>query len=458
MLETISSWSAAKRPAVIEFFSVIPGFEFAAENNLAETWLDLTATADKSSQRRAALEILSFAESLKLDAERIRKLALAYRDTGNYSRSLATLKRTKMAGPQDSDMLLEIAARAARGDQQPVALESLALAESLAPDPERILKLAMAYRDIGGYSRSLAVLKRMKMRGPKDADMLLDMAARAARSGQRPAALESLAFAETLSLDPERRRRLAVAYWDLGGHSRSLALLKRAGLKGPKDADMLLDLAVRAQRDRQRQVALASLAFAESMSLEPESMRSLALGYRAMGESRSATRVRRRMGDEAGLELDQAEASAASGDGNSARTHLARVRDLSLVNEEARRLVLIYQGLREYAPALGVANRRVLARPEDARWRNDRGVLHALMGDQKEAIADWNSAIALNPDSLAPYLSLGSLYASMNRRKEALDLYQRAISRRRVTEDDGVLRQILAERQKLLAAQLHARD
>lgn len=455
VLEIIASWPAATRPAVIEFFSGVPGFEFAGKNASAEAWLDMADTAEKPNQRRAALEILASTAAKRpeaLDPGKMWSLALAYRDIGRYSRSLAIMKRPEMGGPKGADMLLDMAAMAAKSDKRREALEILAFAESAKLDPERMRRLALVYQDAGSCARSLAVMKRTDMADPKDVYMLLDMAARAARDNQRPAALAGLAFAESLRLDPERIRKVALAYRDIGGYARSLAVMKRADMTGPQDAGMLLDLAVRAARDNQRPAALASLAFAESLRLDPASMRSLALGYRALGESRSAARVRRRMGDDAGLELDQAETALASGDEKSALAHLARVRDSSLIEAEARRLVLLYQGLREYAGALEVVKRRMLARPGDARWRNDSGVLHALRGEREEAIADWNSAIALDPDCLATYLSLGSLYASVNHRKEALDVYQRAVSRRHTKEDADVLQRILAERGKLLAA------
>ena len=519
VLELMSSWPAEKRPALIEFFSGDAGFDFAAENELAQTWLDLTAAKGEDARRLAALEMLSFAESLKLDRVRTRKLAQTYRDGGDYSRSLAVMKRAKMDDAQDADMLLDLAARAARADQRPAALESLDYAGSLKPAPERIRALALAYRDVGGYSRALSVLKRMKLAGPEDADMVLDIAARAARAGQRPAALEGLAFAGTLSLDPARTRRaalaswdlaaygrsldvlrraelrgpgdvrmlltmaakaasagrrrealeslalaesakpdseglraLAVAYRDIGDYPRSLVLLKRADLKGPKDAAMLLDLAVRAGRDGRRPEALAGLAFAETLSLEPESMRGLAQGYRALGESHSAARVRRRMGDEDGVWLDEAESAAASGDRAFALARLARVREPRLVEDEARRLVLLYQGLREYARALEVVRRRTVVHPNSAQWRNDSGVLHSLLGEPDQAVSDWNSAIVLDPDRLGPYLCLGSLYASLNRREEALKVYEQALARRHSKEDAAVLTRILAGRRSLLAA------
>ncbi len=519
VLETISSWPAAKRPAVIGFFSGIPGFEFAGNNNLAETWLDMAATAQLPNQRRTALEVLAFAEGMRLDPVRTRKLARANRDSGDYARSLAILKRMKSAGPEDADLLMDIAARAASSNQRPVALENLAFAASLKldpekmwslalayrdigsdsraaailmrpelagpkvfdllldmsaaaakggkrpealdmlafaeisnPDPERLRRLALAYHDAGRYDRALAVMKRTDMAGARDVYMLLDMAAKAARSGQRPAALESLAFAQSLKLDAEKLRALALAYRDIGDYTSALAVLKQARLSGPKDAGMLLDLAVRAARDDQRPAALASLAYAESLTLDGESLRELALGYRALGESRSLMRVRRFMGDESGLALDQAEAALAAGDRRSAAAHLARVRDAGLVDAEARRLVLLHQDLGEFSAALEVVNRRILAQPDDARWRNDSGVLHSLLGKRDEAIADWNSAIALDPDDLTSYLSLGSLYSSLNRREEALDVYQRAAARRHTKESSGVLRRILDERRKLLAA------
>ena len=119
---------------------------------------------------------------------------------------------------------------------------------------------------------------------------------------------------------------------------------------------------------------------------------------------------------------------------------------------EARRLVLMHQNLGDYRAALQVVKRRIRSHPGDAQWRNDSGVLYALLGERDEAISDWSSAIALDPDDLTPYLSLGSLYSSLNRREEALDVYQRAVARRHTKESAGVLRRILDERRKLLAA------
>ncbi|MEK7232705.1 MAG: tetratricopeptide repeat protein [Elusimicrobiota bacterium] len=156
--------------------------------------------------------------------------------------------------------------------------------------------------------------------------------------------------------------------------------------------------------------------------------------------------------DEGSLLFDRAEASLDGGDRTSALTHLARALKKSLSDEQFRHGVLLYQRIGEYALALEVVERRLQIRPDDARWRNDRGTLHSLMGRRKEAIADWNSAIALNRDLLAPYFSLGSLYVSLNQRQEARDLFQRALLRRPGKEESEAAKLILAEWMKLLPA------
>ncbi|MBI2788547.1 MAG: tetratricopeptide repeat protein, partial [Elusimicrobia bacterium] len=199
-----------------------------------------------------------------------------------------------------------------------------------------------------------------------------------------------------------------------------------------------------------RDAALASLAAAERASADPVFLRRLAAAYRDAGDSRAAGRVRRRAGDDAGLLLDRAEAAAAAGDRRGAAALLSRAASLGLDDDEARRVVLLRQSQGDYAGAAEVARARIVLRPVDARWRNDLGVLHSLMGRDDEAAADWAAAIALDPDGLAPYLSLGTLYSSAGRRRDALELYEKSLSRRHVPSEAGVLRRILEERRKLL--------
>ncbi|MDP3542334.1 MAG: hypothetical protein Q8T11_07705 [Elusimicrobiota bacterium] len=493
VLAVVSSWPPAKRPALLEFFAGVPGFEFAERNRFADAWLDMAATAGDSGQRRAALQMLAFAESLRLDPARTRKLAVAYRSHGEHARSLSVLKRAGPGGATDADLLLESASQALKDDRRAEALENLAFAEGLRLDDERLRGLALAYRDIGSYSRALAVLKRLDMKGTKGADLVMDMAAAAAKDARRPAALELLAYVEGLSLDARRARRLAILYRDLGACGRALAVMKRTTVARPEDVNLLLDLASAKTCSGERSAALASLAFAETLALDREMLHSLSFAYRDAGEySRSLAVMKRaglRDGADADILLDLSLRAAQNGRRGEALASLAaaepltsspaRLRRLAqgyhelgdargaarlrrrlggdepFGEEEARRRVLQLQGEGRHDGALAIVESRLRARPGDARWLNDRGVLRSLMGAGEEAASDWKAAIARDPDFPAPYLSLGSLYASTGRADEARALYDRALSRRGASA--AFLERIRAERAKLLQKDQPAR-
>ena len=383
VFEIVSSWPAARRPALIEFLEDAPALrDVIGKDAWAQVWLEAARRDLAAGDRRAALEHLDFAEKEGLSDEAKFRAAVSGLDGDGADFAALLLQRLRDRRPEQADRLLDAAAKAAKAGRPARALRILELADNcFSLDPERLRRAAVVARDAGGFSQELFVVKRLDLSGPKDADLLLDLAAAAAKSGRRPEALESLALAEGMRLDPERTRRLAA-------------------------------------------------------------------GYGGLGDSRGAARVLRRLQDDAGSWLDRAEAAAASGDRASALAAAARASSVSLADSDARRLVLIDQGLGEYARALEIADLRIRARPGDARWRSDRGVLHALLGEREAAVADWKSALALDPDLLAPYLSLGSLYASSHRRKEALDLYEKAMRRPRIKNDAGASRQILAERAK----------
>ena len=235
------------------------------------------------------------------------------------------------------------------------------------------------------------------------ADMFLNLAAAAGRLDGRGTALRCLALAEDLPLDPETARRVSFAYRDLGRFDRALNVLKRSEPNRPEDIRSFMDLAVRAEQSNQPKTALESLAAAEG----------------------------------------------SIGPGNAAA---ARASDGNLDDDVAHRLAGLYQENRDYVRALKVVNLRVRARPGDARWRNDRGVLRWLMGDRDGAAADLRSAIALDPGLLEAYLSLGSLNASRNRRREALEILQKGLARPRTKDDEEIARRIRAERERILSA------
>jgi len=361
---------------------------------------------------------------------------------GRPKEAAADLARALALDPQEYRAIRY--GRALLAGRRPEALKFLAPAEKdAAGDPYKLRKLALVYGDAGDYGRALDILKRSTPAGPADADLLLGMAARAANSGARPEARELLALAESLaSADPGRRRRLAFIYRDAGEYDRALDLMKRLTPLTPEDAGLFLDLGVRAEKAGRRRTALDSLAFAGSLNPDSARLLELARDYGELGEYRRAERAARRGRDVVAAWLYRAESAVAAGDRKSALAAAARARGGSPDDDESRRLVLIYQELGEYAPALEIADRRVRARPGDARWRSDRGVLRALLGESDAAASDWKAALSLDADLLAPYLSLGALYASQNRRDEAAELYRAALLRTRISGSPAASRRI----------------
>lgn len=58
---------------------------------------------------------------------------------------------------------------------------------------------------------------------------------------------------------------------------------------------------------------------------------------------------------------------------------------------------------------------------------NDRGFTRVLLGDFEEAEADFLTALALDPDAIAPLGNLASLYYNTNRKVEARPYLQRLL-------------------------------
>jgi tetratricopeptide (TPR) repeat protein len=226
-------------------------------------------------------------------------------------------------------------------------------------------------------------------------------------AGDGRAAVASLDSAEKDGLGDDEEFAAAAAALERGDEPFAALLLSRLRETRPERADRLLDMAATAAKSRRPAEAARILALAgKSFPLDPE-------------------RTRR----------------AASIDASFAAT--------SKDDDEARRRLLLHQERREYAAAMKIANGRVAARPRDARWRSDRGVLRALLGEREAAETDLKSALALDPDLLAPYLSLGSLYSSWGREKEAAALYIEALRRPQIGQDARSSRQVQAALEKL---------
>jgi tetratricopeptide (TPR) repeat protein len=134
--------------------------------------------------------------------------------------------------------------------------------------------------------------------------------------------------------------------------------------------------------------------------------------------------------------------AARSGDEAQARAALREAEGLDAGAAELRSIALVYQGLRDFPAALRLYDRLVAKDPSQARWRSDRGVLHALMGRTAAAIADLEAALARDPSLLTAYLTLGSLYAAQGDLRRAQNCYSQAARRADSRTPAPVLRMI----------------
>jgi tetratricopeptide (TPR) repeat protein len=102
------------------------------------------------------------------------------------------------------------------------------------------------------------------------------------------------------------------------------------------------------------------------------------------------------------------------------------------------------QERKDYWQALRILDRLVRGEPSDAKLRNDRGVVYALLGRRREAADEFAAALRLDPALASAYLSLGSLQAGLGRPREAARLYETAL-RKACPRLDAELCRLLAE-------------
>ena len=120
-------------------------------------------------------------------------------------------------------------------------------------------------------------------------------------------------------------------------------------------------------------------------------------------------------------------------------------------SSELHRRAMGYQERKDYGAALRILEQLRKEFPLNARFRSDRGVLHALAGDKKTAISDLEAAIRLDGRLPSAYLSLGVIFTSLGQPRKALDLYDRALLADCVRIDPATCDQILAARDELRA-------
>lgn len=282
------------------------------------------------------------------------------------------------------------------GDRAPAATRgslSATVKELLAywPIPDRLVILAGLAR-MPGQSEAPLRTASDEARGA------LEQAAKTGAASEE--SLRLLDYAERLAgADAGVARRVAEEYIRLKSPDRAVEALIRLAARTPRDRGLRFDLALTAHAAGRREAALLALAEARKLCVKAEDLRRLADVYREIGEpGRAAVLL-------TGLTADRTSPSDLA---DLARLHLS---------------------MREYDKSLRLLDELVRREPENARWRNDRGVALILLGRKEEAIAELRLSLAKDPGMMTAALSLGTLLSSTGRGREARDVYDRALAR-----------------------------
>ncbi|MBI5622397.1 MAG: tetratricopeptide repeat protein [Elusimicrobia bacterium] len=346
----------------------------------------------------------------------------------------AACERLDTLRPDDPAVQLACAEVAARAGAVAAAAGRLSRADSPGLRPQERRRLAACYRDIGEPARALAAFRKLLAGDapPASADLLA--AAEAAVSAEeRDEALRLLGAAEKAGLSLDETRRAAGLYGTLGASAASLRLLDKLSAQEPQTPSSLVERAASSAAAGRRSQALSRLEAALALGTTAEELRRAAAAFRNMGERNRAldlyAELVRREPGKAAAHIDLAQASADAGRREAALASLARGRGLRPTAEERRLIALAYLSLGSPADCLSLL-RTVPTSGQDAadRW-SDLGVCALQAGSRNEAEAAFRSSLRLDPGHLPAAAGLGSMLAGSGRAKEALAVYDRALSR-----------------------------
>ncbi|MDD5630035.1 MAG: tetratricopeptide repeat protein, partial [Elusimicrobia bacterium] len=333
-------------------------------------------------------------------------------------------------GPEDAGLWLEQADLAWRAKDRKLARESLARVRKERLDARQRAKMRGLCVDLGEYRAALEL----------EPDPL-EQAELARRAGDRTLALEALARARQRPLDARELARARGMYAELGEYRAALEL--HPGL---------LEQADLAARAGERRLALESLARARAGKLDAQELARARGIYAGLGEYRPALALLQEAlpssPEDSKLWLEQADLAARAGDRGLALESLERARAFGRKDDRLK-TALIYQELRMFGPALELLRRLAEEQPGNAGLLSELGVCLHLSGATPEAIRQLRAAIALDPDRLPAYLTLGYIYTESRRDQEARDVYSAALARPPAPGQEA-LRRLLTDARGLL--------
>jgi predicted Zn-dependent protease len=395
---------------------------------------------------------------------------------------LAVLSEMSRIAPSDVLSWLDLARTAADLGDASAALDAMARAEALYPDPaeeQKIAQIPFVLRSLavsdsahGRADKALALLKSLTRRRPDDADGWIALAEAAASVDDPALAFSSLDRAAALRPDLAQKRaiakdyfflrRLAASYSASRRPDKALALLKSVTRRAPDDADGWIALAEVAADSGDSALALSALDRAEALRPDPTQKRGIAKDYFFLrrlagtfaahgraGEAKALlTSMTRRAPDDADAWIALAAAAADLEDPALALSSLDRAEALRPDAAQKREIAKDYFFLRRLAAAFSAHGRADQAltllssltrrRPEDVDAWIALGAAAAGRGDAAAALGALARAQSLRPDRAqtaeiaradAALVGLAATYSAGGRADEALALLKTVVVR-----------------------------
>lgn len=320
--------------------------------------LYLATIVARAGDRAATLRALAEARRRNPTAVDRQRMAFLHQDFKDYGPARELLDGLIAESPRDLSVRLDRASLAAQSGDLPGALEHLAAARELNPGPEERRRMAALYRDAREPGSARELLDRLIADSPGDAGLRLELAALAARAGDRPAALEALAAAAERAADPFARRRIAASYQDLEAYDQARAVLQGLLRDAPWDATARLELAELEARHGDPSAARAALAAARALEPDLQERQRMARIHNDLKDLKTARRIIDALIAEQPhdpqLRLTRAEFAAGAGDKASALAFLDETLERSPDPDDRRRMATLYERLGEPRAARAV--------------------------------------------------------------------------------------------------------
>jgi tetratricopeptide (TPR) repeat protein len=245
---------------------------------------------------------------------------------------------------------------------------------------------------------------------------------------------------------PDRHALAALAKRERPGEDAALWDPAPDVPKMPERPEAWLDRAQAAAKAGDRRQAFAALERAQALSPGVESLPREAATWAEVREYKKALSAADSLVKLAPKDPDawllRADIGLQAGSREFALASLDRAAALSSDAPRRRRIALLYQENKSYAPALEILSLLTQASPADAGLKKDLGICQYGAGRLDEAQSSLREAIRLDPGLLDAYLSLGSILEGQGRRADARAVYDQALARP-VRRPDEPIRQLL---------------